>query len=265
MSPAELKRMEIEWHESYLLINTTIGYLEEEFNQLAQVSPGQHRRQVMKKKVTYYARNFARSRGLHALLALGAIAVVLVVLPMFNVFSYDALNQNKQTAIVYQAARHIIRSTVNKDVAFQDWGDFMARHGLRTPMENTDTVPDDVIEDFRSMFNRIRGDRKTLVARNVSNVKDPGFIIKRYTDSGLYNQITRAHPNGAAAYMIFESTAGAKGAMAEFNAQFGQDPLVKAHRFANVVAIAKAEIPEMVDKLNRDVIQMIGMGKEKKK
>ena len=38
MNPAEIKKMQIEWHESYLLVNETIGLIEEKIAKMAKVS-----------------------------------------------------------------------------------------------------------------------------------------------------------------------------------------------------------------------------------
>ncbi|MCX8038637.1 MAG: hypothetical protein N3D11_16600 [Candidatus Sumerlaeia bacterium] len=50
MSTAEIKKIELEWHESYLLLNEVIGLLEDKRRQFATVTPAQYYRQVYTKK-----------------------------------------------------------------------------------------------------------------------------------------------------------------------------------------------------------------------
>jgi len=50
MSTAEIKKIELEWHEAYLLLNETIGLLEDKRKRFAEVKPSQYYRSMYIKK-----------------------------------------------------------------------------------------------------------------------------------------------------------------------------------------------------------------------
>lgn len=129
MSPAEMKKMELEWHESYLLVNETIGLLQEEVDSLAEVSHFHHSMQAVIATVLAKLSRLIHSKGLHASLGILAVVTVLVVLPMMDVYSYDFLNNYSATKPAYQLGRDMLRNSVAKNLAYQDWEVF-ARKGL---------------------------------------------------------------------------------------------------------------------------------------
>jgi hypothetical protein len=93
LNVAELKRMEMEWHEAYLLINDTIGILQEEVAKLAGESEFHHKMAAFNKKLKAYVGGATHNKGLQAGVGVVAVLVVAIVLPMMGVFSYDALDK----------------------------------------------------------------------------------------------------------------------------------------------------------------------------
>jgi len=75
MSAAEIKKIELEWHESYLLLNETIGVLEDKRNQLADIKPSQYYRRLYIKKALDEVKKFVASWVFKAIVA---IAVVMI-------------------------------------------------------------------------------------------------------------------------------------------------------------------------------------------
>jgi hypothetical protein len=61
MSTAEVKKIELEWHESYLLLNETIGTIEETRRKFASVTQGEFYRQMYRKKTTTVIKQFLSS------------------------------------------------------------------------------------------------------------------------------------------------------------------------------------------------------------
>jgi len=58
MSTAEIKKIELEWHESYLLLNETLGMLEDKRKQFTYVTPSQYYRRLYTKKIVKTVRDF---------------------------------------------------------------------------------------------------------------------------------------------------------------------------------------------------------------
>jgi hypothetical protein len=81
MSTAEIKKIELEWHESYLLLNEVIGILDDKRRQFANVSPSQYYRQFYTKKTIATIRNFVT----------GWVFKTIVVLVVLMVGAFAAL------------------------------------------------------------------------------------------------------------------------------------------------------------------------------
>jgi hypothetical protein len=125
MSPAERKKMEIEWHEAYLLINATIGTLEEEQTKLAAVSHSKHSRDVMIHRMYITTKSVVKDKRLHnALIALVIIAA-FVVLPMAGVWNpYLVLAKFQPTQKFYTGGKQFLRSTIMPDLEFETWEEY---------------------------------------------------------------------------------------------------------------------------------------------
>ena len=118
MSQVELKRMENEWHQAYLLINDTIGILEDQMHHLEHISHARHTAERLGKKVRRGSRAIAGSWQAK----IGAIFVVVLALllglPTIGVFSYDFLIQNDMTKKPYMVARSVLRKSVAKGMGY---------------------------------------------------------------------------------------------------------------------------------------------------
>jgi hypothetical protein len=132
LSPAEIKKMEIEWHESYLLMNETIGLLQEKIDKIARVSRASYETRRVVDKAVSHATRLLTSRGFHFFLGVTALIVITVVLPMLGVFSYDFLQKTPVTNKIYMAVRGLLRTTVMSDLEFQEWDDY--DKNVRQPM-----------------------------------------------------------------------------------------------------------------------------------
>lgn len=103
MSPAETKKIEIEWHESYLLLNETVTSLEEEIHTLAQVNPTKFH---IQRFLTNFKANLKAFFGSSLFkIALGAVVVLFVLfgIPAFGIYDYDNLRKvNGVNAVYFQ-------------------------------------------------------------------------------------------------------------------------------------------------------------------
>lgn len=125
MSPAERKKMEIEWHEAYLLINATIGTLEEEQTKLAAVSHSKHSRDVMIHRMYISTRAIVKDKRLHNALIALAIIAAFVVLPMMGVWNpYQVLAKFQPTQKFYTRGKQVLRNTVMPNLEFETWDEY---------------------------------------------------------------------------------------------------------------------------------------------
>lgn len=134
MNPAEIKKMEIDWHEAYLLLNETIGILQEKIDKLANVSRVTYESsRAIERVVTKITRGVTNPKFQFSAAAI-AIIGVLVVAPMAGVFSYDFLNKTPATAKVYKLVRGMLRNSMMSQLEFLDWEEYDP--GVRQAMPN---------------------------------------------------------------------------------------------------------------------------------
>ncbi|MCX7011172.1 MAG: hypothetical protein NTW86_01160 [Candidatus Sumerlaeota bacterium] len=132
LSPADIKKMQIEWQESYLLLNETIGLLEEEQINKARISATRWHTQQMGKSVSRVISNIFHSWGLRLSIIAGAALFALVGLPLMGVFSYGALRD--VAAIqkpVFLVIQKVIRPFIDKNLSWRTI-DEAATFGKRT-------------------------------------------------------------------------------------------------------------------------------------
>jgi hypothetical protein len=129
MSPAERKKMEIEWHEAYLLINATIGTLEEEQTNLAAVSRSKHSRDVMIHRMYITTKSIVKDKRLHNTLIALAIIAAFVVLPMAGVWNpYQVLARFKPTEKLYLRGKQVLRKTILPNLEFETWEEYTTNY-----------------------------------------------------------------------------------------------------------------------------------------
>ncbi len=124
LSIAEIKKIEIEWHESYLLLNETIGYLEEKKEKLGTVSGFQYAMSDFQKKLVTFA--VAAARSIYTRLVLIAIGVLFVIwgIPTLGIYDYHDLKNYKYTKGPYYAFMDFYREHINSNIPYERIEDF---------------------------------------------------------------------------------------------------------------------------------------------
>lgn len=128
MSQAEKKRMEIEWHDAYLLINETIGILEEEHDNLARVSRIGHELYLIKEKIRSQSLSVVRSTAFKGVGVAIIAIVLLIVLPVFDVFDYKFLKDHPLGLKVYHLGEIFLRKTVMPGLEYESWERYQDTH-----------------------------------------------------------------------------------------------------------------------------------------
>ncbi len=169
-SAADVKKMEIEWHESYLLLNDTIGFLEDKRNELAQVSHAQFRASKAAGLARQRFNNFFGSTYFKLAVVTGAVLFGTVGVQMLGIYDFNELGKQPALQTPYAMIKSIYRSTINKD---SPWASIMAADAARKPFANW---PAGVKEP------RIGTEPKDDVIRSLSMISGLGDILKTATE-----------------------------------------------------------------------------------
>lgn len=114
-SVADIKKMEIEWHESYLLLNDTIGYLEEKRSELATMSAGQLRASKAAGVAFQRFNNFFGSLYFKLGVALGVVLFATVGVQTLGIFDYNSLGRQQWAQEPYRMGKAVYRSVIDQD------------------------------------------------------------------------------------------------------------------------------------------------------
>jgi hypothetical protein len=114
-STADVKKMEIEWHESYLLLNETIGMLEDKRNELANINETQYRAGRAADRAKQKAGNFLRSFYFRATVVTAAVLFATVGVQYLGIYDYDELGKVAALQTPYNWGKALVRKFHNPD------------------------------------------------------------------------------------------------------------------------------------------------------
>jgi hypothetical protein len=106
-SPADGKKMEIEWHESYLLLNETIGTLEDKRAELGRINETQYRASKAAGVLGQKARNFFGSFYFKLTVGLIVFFGATVGVQMLGIYDYNDLGRIPALRTPYQTAKAV--------------------------------------------------------------------------------------------------------------------------------------------------------------
>ncbi len=115
LSTADVKKMEIEWHESYLLLNDTIGQLEDKRNELALVSQTQYRSKKAAGLLQQKVHDFLTSMYFKMAMILAAVLFATVGIQAFGIFDWDWFGTQKWATVPYRWGKLAVRSVYDAD------------------------------------------------------------------------------------------------------------------------------------------------------
>lgn len=101
MSVAEIKKMEIEWHQAYLLLQETLGNLEERRAKLAQVSEAAYKAEKFRTNVKQTIDRIIKSNAFVGLLILLAILFVTVGVQVLGIWDWASLRNYGPTRAAF--------------------------------------------------------------------------------------------------------------------------------------------------------------------
>ena len=125
MSQAETKKIEIEWHECYLLLNETVSTLDEEIGRLAAINATRYHMKRFFKRVGANILAFLKSRGLKYTLFMVGVIFIIWGVPAFGIYDYDNFRKVNGLNKVYNFWLNVKRTTVDKTAPYGALDDFM--------------------------------------------------------------------------------------------------------------------------------------------
>jgi len=132
ISTAEIKKIEIEWHESYLLLSETVASMEEDVETLAEVNPTKYKMRKFKESSILALKNFFSGPLFKILLVVIGIPVLLIIVNQF--WSFSNLKKYKATKKFYYKAVDVFR-IINPGLPYERFDDIK-----RNTEERPDTL-----------------------------------------------------------------------------------------------------------------------------
>src|SRR5690606_1995731 len=93
LSTADVKKMEIEWHEAYLLLNDTIAALEQRRRELADINESQYRAKQAAGMARQKAGKFFGSFYFKILAIIAAVLFATIGVQVMGIYDYDELGK----------------------------------------------------------------------------------------------------------------------------------------------------------------------------
>ncbi|MBN1903282.1 hypothetical protein JW926_18325 [Candidatus Sumerlaeota bacterium] len=131
VSLAEVKKMEIEWHESYLLLSETVASIEEKRQVLANVNPTKYKIDRFKSALTLNLKAFVGGIFFKLLLIVIAIPIILVVVHKF-IWSFDNLRRINATRDLYYSTCNLYRKILSPGMPYDRFED-ISRNASERP------------------------------------------------------------------------------------------------------------------------------------
>lgn len=157
LSTADTKKMEIEWHESYLLLNDTIAALEQKRRDLAEINETQYKAGIAaagaKQKVGKFLGSFYFKLAAIIVVLLGATIGVQVM----GFYDYDDLGKIKAIQTPYSWGKAVVRSVHNPDSPWPDVNLVRRRNysgwpeGIKEPAIDNGVTKDDAARQISGL------------------------------------------------------------------------------------------------------------------
>jgi hypothetical protein len=125
MSPAEAKKLEIEWHEVYLLLNETVSNMEEQRSDLANVNELAWKLGRVKERLQVQIKGFFSSIYFKIMLGVGALVFIIFGVPAFGIYDWDNLRDQGWARVIVANTLNFTRNAMGFNSPFYDMDQFM--------------------------------------------------------------------------------------------------------------------------------------------
>lgn len=93
LSSTETQKLEYDWNETFMLMNETVASLEEDIEQLGDISETAHKMQALRSNVRRRVRGFTGNLWFRAAVALGIVLFFLIGLPVMGIVNYNFIKR----------------------------------------------------------------------------------------------------------------------------------------------------------------------------
>ncbi len=142
LSNADIQKMEIEWHESYLLLNETLGSLQEKRLQMANINPIVFKTKRSLNNLTIQVGNFFKQGWVK-----GALVFVVIIGAIIGVFAFGIVDLEMLRGNKYTKPIHNIFKKYMSDIAYESFDEVERKKDwpgsevkLETALWGTDTI-----------------------------------------------------------------------------------------------------------------------------
>jgi hypothetical protein len=251
LNAADVKKMQIEWHESYLLLNEVIGLLEEEQAGKAKISKSSWQLKKFGKGMSKGGGNIFHNIYLRMTIVIGAVLFALIGLPLMGVFTYWAILDFAPTQpMAYWVLETMIRPYV--DVPWRTVDEAMIHGRAGAPNEKfTDYVPAGVLPEALSTYSKIEEWANKKAKMNLSSVGYSGleklktpkaYSLECWKFGGTQTLI--------AMHFLLGSSAEAKQAVDSFKNWVSGLPGGAMNAFGSITAVTDHNLVILIDSAN---------------
>lgn len=126
VSEAEAKKIEIEWHEVFLLLNETVSSVEEERNNLEKVNPIVWKMGKLAETAKVQSKSFLGSIYFKIIVVLSVLIFIIWGIPALGIYDYDKLRDNAYTKKPVAGLMKFARFTLGMNVPYNSVEEFVA-------------------------------------------------------------------------------------------------------------------------------------------
>ena len=120
LSTADTKKMEIEWHEAYLLLNDTVAALEQKRRELSEINETQYKAGLAAAGARQKAGKFFGSFYFKLFAIIAALLVATIGVQVFGFYDYDDLGKISAIKTPYSWGKAVVRTVYNADSPWPD-------------------------------------------------------------------------------------------------------------------------------------------------
>lgn len=253
VSESEARKVEIEWHEVFLLLNETVSNLNEERNELAEVNEFTFRIKKAQQFFLVRIKAFLSSIYFKVVLGIAIFIFVLWGVPAFGIYNYDELRNIPRLRPVVTGYLNLTRTWVGLQSPYYDMERFMHRplndriSGFQDPPHTLET----------SSVSKVEAINNIVRAYNNQKLQDlleraEAYEVVAYTPSSISGAVGRVRGY----YFWFRQTRDAREAEYELNASTRPEKFTHGRK-VNVIWLGQSNSQSSMSDFTRNLIANI--------
>ncbi|CAN5374274.1 hypothetical protein BH09SUM1_BH09SUM1_02310 [soil metagenome] len=235
MSDSEARKMEIEWHEVFLLLNETVSSLNEDRQDLANVNEMTFKMKRYRENVVVRIKAFVGSFYFKLTVTTVVILFVLFGIPALGIYDYDDLREIKQLKPVISKVYNFTRITLGAPLAYTEMKQFTGPL-TKLPMKRMSDIKSAVTDQTKD-----RDKALPIVTLGDTNIRDALLKAQEFDAYDFYGDGVSGN-KGRIFIFWFNETADAKNVERIVRASPSHfPPNLKMNRMINVMTFTNAQ------------------------